>query len=122
MTGNPWELGRPESIYRSQQHRKLLLSIAKKRRRPTSAMTLLQADLLEFDWSAANVVLVNATCFIGEMWDEIKSCLTKLQSGSRVIVISKHLQGVNDFKLLHQGQYQMSWGYAMARVYLKKAD
>lgn len=103
----------------SEQHRLTCLRMADKKQRAISPCYFKQADFLEYDWSDADVVLINATCFIGELWDEIKKLLCKLASGARVILISKHLEDRDDFKLLHSKRYPMSWGKAMAAVYLK---
>lgn len=109
----------PSLVKLSKQHADVYSVLMQHHRRNHSKISLQQANFLKSTWPKADVILLNATCFIGEMWDEIKIRLNQLAAGTRLIVISKKLDHGQNYKLIHQQQYPMSWGFAVARIYLK---
>lgn len=80
---------------------------------------LIQGDMLAEDFSEANVIFINATCFDNTFWSEILAKLTKAKPGVRVITVTQHLKSLSCFDLITAGMYQMSWGLSSVYVYRK---
>lgn len=77
------------------------------------------ADIFEFDFTDADIVFINATCYSKKRWEEVENIFKKLKKGTRIILTSKTLKEA-DFKLIHARYYLMSWGISVVRIYLKR--
>lgn len=83
-----------------------------------SRIEIINVDLQQCDFSEANIVFINATCFGYGMWEKVQEKLNSLQSGSRIIVTTKKIQHEN-FQLLNSDQELMSWGMNSVQIYQK---
>lgn len=83
-----------------------------------TVIEFIQADFFKLDFLNANVIFINATGFFGELYDDLVAILKKLHAGTRIIITSKLLP-VDDFELIHQDLYLMSWGFSRVSVYLR---
>jgi precorrin-6B methylase 2 len=79
----------------------------------------INADILKHDFSDADVIFINATCFTPLLWSGIVEKLKRLKIGTRIIVSSKNLKTESRFILIISGMYPMSWGLASVYVYKK---
>ena len=84
-----------------------------------SKIQLILADVRSADYSDADVVFVNATCFFPASWDQVVTHLNELKPGARILVSSKALE-TKDFILLKEKNMSMSWGTTSMRLYQKK--
>ncbi len=73
-------------------------------------------SFLQFDWSAADIVFANSTCFEDELMTELAERATKLRPGAYFISLTKRLMSPQ-FKLISSTQYTMSWGIATVHVH-----
>jgi SAM-dependent methyltransferase len=79
-------------------------------------ISMKRASFLDLDWSDADLVFANSTCFDEDLVNEIGKCAEKLKEGAYVITLTKRLNSPC-FKLLDSTQYTMSWGYATVHVH-----
>jgi SAM-dependent methyltransferase len=82
---------------------------------PHPSITLLHADFRDVDWSDADVVYVNSTCFDADLMDDLASYAVRLKRGALIITYTHSLMrvgadGVSHFKLLSDDMYEQSWG------------
>lgn len=77
----------------------------------------IHGDFLEVDFSDADIVFVNATCFKGELFDALIKELLKLKVGTRIILGSASLDEIGGFELKYQHHHLMSWGLSHIRIY-----
>lgn len=75
-------------------------------------------DIFEFDFSNADIIFINATCYSKKSWEKLEEKFKTLKKGTRLIVNTKKLHD-NCFKTLHGRLYLMSWGASYVRIYLK---
>lgn len=78
-----------------------------------------QQDLLQTDFSNADVVFTHATTFDTELWDSVKTKLNYLQSGARAIVVTKRLDE-DCFELMNEEVRSMSWGECTVNIYKRR--
>jgi len=69
----------------------------------------IHANLLDVDFSDADIIFINATCFDHETWKKITHSFEQLKKGARVIISTKKLDS-DLFNLIHTGMHLMSWG------------
>jgi hypothetical protein len=79
----------------------------------------ISGDLTAIDFSEANIVYLNVTCFDSDIWERICEKLEALPVNARVIITSKYLNSEN-FDLIDQQSHLMSWGMNTVNIYLKK--
>ena len=82
---------------------------------------MLNGDMLdpEFkDWSDADVVFANSTCYSDTFMDQISDMALGLKQGAFVITFTKQLPST-DFKVLEYQMYEMSWGGATVYIMQK---
>ncbi len=75
-------------------------------------------DFLRCDFSQADIVFIHATCFYEELWEHLARKLEQLQSGSRVVTVTKMLHSPM-FEHLRTDEHAMSWGKATIHFYKK---
>jgi SAM-dependent methyltransferase len=83
--------------------------------------TIIQADLCHYDFSEANIVFINATCFQGELWETLCKWLARLKKGSRVI-LGTHFLPADTFYCMYSDRVEMSWGLSRVSVYRKEIE
>lgn len=75
------------------------------------------SDFREVDYSDADIIFINATCWIGEILNATIIKLEQLKQGARVIITTADLNGINGFQLTYTNLHLMSWGVATVRIY-----
>lgn len=75
-----------------------------------------QADFLQYDFSNADVVLVQCTCMSDQTMGDLQEKLNKLKPGSIVITVTQVLKA--PFTSISSNKYKMGWGEAT--VYINK--
>ena len=77
-------------------------------------------DLVSTYFLDADIIFVNATCYIGELWDNLQEKIHQLKIGSRIILASKRLP--NEQYILIDSQIAItSWGTSSVFIYKKIA-
>ncbi|MEI6533392.1 MAG: hypothetical protein WCO06_06145 [Candidatus Roizmanbacteria bacterium] len=85
-------------------------------KKQTQNLSIEQGDFLTTDISKANIVFAHSTCFYDEFMMQLDRKLQTLQSGARVITVSKPLYS-ESFKLLDSESEHMAWGKATVFYY-----
>lgn len=80
-------------------------------------INLLQGDVLEVDWSDADVVFSCSTCFEDDLMAQISKRAEKLKPGSIVVTCGQRLQS-DAFGVIDESDMVMSWG--PSRVYIQQ--
>ncbi len=83
-----------------------------------SSIEIINADLLKCDFTDADIIFVNATCFSETSWEKILEKFLSLKSGSRVITTSKTILDPA-FQLVESELELMSWGMNSVYIYKK---
>lgn len=76
-------------------------------------------NFIKADFSTANILFINATCYSIECWDELMKKFSQLANGARIIITSKKIDSPL-FKQIYSGSHLMSWGMNSVRIYEKK--
>ena len=82
-------------------------------------ITFIHSDFLKIDLDEATVIFINATTFIGTLWDNLCMRLKHLPQICIVITTSKALDST-DFIVLKHTKVQMSWGVVCAFIHKRK--
>lgn len=82
----------------------------------SNPINFINANFLEIDFSEASLIFINATAFIGAIWDDLNKKLGKIQKNLTIISISKKINATN-FKISKTTYVEMSWGIALAYIY-----
>lgn len=77
------------------------------------------ADILNTDFSDADILYMNATAFAPDLWEALLPKIEALKSGTRIIVLTKRLKNEKHFELLQETSLPMSWGMNSVMVYKK---
>jgi len=82
--------------------------------------TIIEGNFLsdEYDWTDADLVFANSTCFTDKLLEGIEEKASKMRVGSRVITFTSAFKGKN-FKVIWKKKMIMSWGPATAIVHEK---
>jgi len=81
-------------------------------------VTFQRASFLDCDWSDADFVFANSTCFDDQLMKDIAKQGEKLKDGAYVVTLTKRLSSPY-FKWINSTQYTMSWGYATVHIHQK---
>jgi len=76
------------------------------------------ADMLATNFSDIDILFLNSTCFMGNLWEGLLIRMRHLKKGARVIVTSREILS-DDFILEHKEMLDMSWGLCSASIYRK---
>lgn len=76
-------------------------------------------DLLQQDFTDANILFINATAYSVPTWEQINSKLLNLKTGTKIIITSKTLPQTH-FIPYYSGMEQMSWGLTSTYIYVKR--
>lgn len=82
-------------------------------------ITPICADFLEWDFTDATIVFINATAFSVPLWNALLEKLWMLKPQTKIIVTSKTLPE-NGFIERYAGMEQMSWGLCSTYIYEKR--
>lgn len=78
----------------------------------------IQGNFLSYDFSDADVVFMNSTCFYPELFANLIRRSSLLKKGSRMVVFSYKIDSPF-FTLVSSGVYRMSWGMVDVNFYEK---
>lgn len=93
-------------------------SHAKASLKQISRIQFINENFLDYQFTDADIVFINATCMKTTTWSSIVLALTKLKSGSRVIVTTKQIED-KQFAMIAQNKELMSWGISKVTIYRK---
>jgi hypothetical protein len=85
-----------------------------------SCVSLEVGDFLESDWSPADVVFCNGTCYDIDILEPLYKKAEKLRPGA-IFALTTHKVTSVLFELLHECVVGASWGSATLRIYRRKA-
>lgn len=77
-------------------------------------------NLLETPFEEADIVFINASCYIDDFWLGIHKKIDQLKVGSRIILASKRLKG-EQYALIDAQMAVTSWGSSSVFIYKKIA-
>ncbi|CAK4651992.1 unnamed protein product [Aphanomyces euteiches] len=77
-------------------------------------------SLLDLDWSRADVVFANSTCFDSELIWEIADKAVALRSKAYLITFTKPLPDDAPFDIIDQERRNMSWGPATVYIHQRR--
>ena len=81
-----------------------------------ASIAFIQGDFLTHNFSEATLIFINATAFIGEIWDRLSDKLAQDARGAIIITVSKKITSPV-FKIKNSMHIMMSWGVATAYIY-----
>lgn len=82
-----------------------------------NSIQFIHGDFLQQDISDGDIIFISATCFRGEMLNELIVKLLKLKVGARIILGSANLEQVGGFELKYSNMHLMSWGLNTVNIY-----
>mmetsp|Transcript_15283 Transcript_15283/g.29372 ORF Transcript_15283/g.29372 Transcript_15283/m.29372 type:complete len:178 (-) Transcript_15283:373-906(-) len=75
-------------------------------------------DILNADWSDADVVLVNSTCFSQQLFEKLQSRAARLvRAGALIITLTHQFHDTQAWEILEETERRMSWGTAKMFVH-----
>ncbi|KAG6549225.1 hypothetical protein Mapa_009211 [Marchantia paleacea] len=87
----------------------------------TQQLVFLLGDFLQMDWSDADVIFTNATCFEDPLFHKFEDMAAKiLKPGSIIISVARFFSKRELWDLIDEQERRMSWAPAMVYVYRKK--
>jgi precorrin-6B methylase 2 len=75
-------------------------------------------NLLDHNFSHADIIFINATAFSPDIWEQILYKLVQLKRGAKIIITTKGLP-TPTFVEIYSGMELMSWGLASTYIYEK---
>lgn len=85
-----------------------------------NSIRFINEDILNCDFSDADIIFINATCFNPTTWVAIVQKFLLLKVGARIIMTTKKLDNAA-FRTIYNTQYLMSWGMNSVNAYEKIA-
>ncbi len=82
------------------------------------AIHFINDDILNCDFSDADIIFINATCFNPTTWVAIVQKFLTLKVGTRIIMTTKKMENAA-FRTIYNSQYLMSWGMNSVNAYEK---
>jgi hypothetical protein len=87
---------------------------------PMCELEVMEGDILgEYDWTAADIVFANSTCFDMTLMEAIGAKAITMRPGTKIVTLTKQLPSEH-FTLVDRKQYVMSWGEATAFTHVRK--
>ncbi len=104
-------------------HQAALVQRERLKKRPeyharAARVRLINQNFIDVDFSNATLIFINATSFIGPVWQQLSQRLSMVKENTIVITTSKPLD-TSRFCLLYKNPIQMSWGIVQAYIYRK---
>ena len=81
-------------------------------------MNLIHGDMLEVDWSDADIIFTSSILFPQELIHGIYEKAKLLKIGTRIITL-KSFEDCDDWELLHNLRVKMTWGKTGVFIYKK---
>ena len=78
-------------------------------------------DILKIDWSEADFILANSTCFSQELMEGISKAAKKCKKGSWLLTLTKKLPD-SDWDCVLSIKLKMSWGDATIHIHKKISE
>ena len=77
-------------------------------------------DFLDADFTDADIIFINSTCFSYETMDALAAKMESLKNGARIITVTKQMKAdyLTEFKVR---KFEFSWGEATVYFYKKIA-
>jgi len=90
----------------------------KGRTQPNQDVGFVNMDFRLFDWSDADVVFANSTCFDESLMTDMSALSELMKEGSYFISLTKKLKS-DHWEVIEAKQYRMSWGHATVHSQVK---
>ena len=87
---------------------------------------ILQADILDFDFSDADIIYIPSTAFEATMMHKLSKKCQKLKPGTRIITLTKPMPCVTEkdcnvsFKVYEKREWLMTWGLGPTNYQIKE--
>jgi len=81
----------------------------------TFQLETVHANMIKADWSDADVIFINSTCFSKPLMEKIAAKAASLAPGSCVVTLTQHIVS-QYFDLVESKKYEMSWGDATVGI------
>ncbi len=82
-------------------------------------LNFINADVLTQDFSAADIVFFNSTCFSDDFWDQILTKIAELKEGCKIICLTRMLPQEQYELLFETRDIEFSWGKPTVRIFRK---
>ncbi|KAJ7531746.1 hypothetical protein O6H91_14G057300 [Diphasiastrum complanatum] len=102
------------SVHRMNQD---LLQLYKK-----EELSFLCDDFLRVDWSDADIVFTNATCFDDSLFAKLEEKASRIMKEHAIFISVTRSFNNSSWELLEEQERRMSWASSMVYVYRKKAE
>eukprot|EP00743_Colponemidia_sp_Colp-15_P010522 GILK01011596.1.p1 GENE.GILK01011596.1~~GILK01011596.1.p1 ORF type:complete len:567 (-),score=61.01 GILK01011596.1:368-2068(-) len=79
-----------------------------------------QADILQEDWSGADILYISSICFSDELLQAIATKTERLKSGSCVVTLKDLRALTGSLRLIENFRVKMSWGKSSCYVFERK--
>ncbi|CAM6100421.1 unnamed protein product [Calypogeia fissa] len=90
-------------------------------KKQSQKLDFLIGDFLQIDWSDADIIFTNATCFPDQVFHKFEDLAAKvLKTGAIVISVTRPFSNLESWELLESKERQMSWAPALVYVYRKQ--
>eukprot|EP00743_Colponemidia_sp_Colp-15_P012154 GILK01013736.1.p1 GENE.GILK01013736.1~~GILK01013736.1.p1 ORF type:complete len:241 (+),score=18.40 GILK01013736.1:46-768(+) len=83
-----------------------------------SELLFLKGDFLQVDWSGADLVFANSTCFEPELMSRLAQRSERMSPGSFFVTVTRNLSH-RHWKVVDSDVYRMSWGPARIFTHVK---
>jgi hypothetical protein len=87
----------------------------------TTEIELHHGDFLEMQWSDADVVFINSTCYDDELLAKLEPMLDDLQKGAFVVTTTKPLKSYL-WQMIERSKFDEAWGSATVFIHTKIRD
>mmetsp|Transcript_24211 Transcript_24211/g.36297 ORF Transcript_24211/g.36297 Transcript_24211/m.36297 type:complete len:318 (-) Transcript_24211:97-1050(-) len=81
-------------------------------------VAFVHGNLLRADWSDADVIFINSTCFSVKLMENIAKQAVSLRPGACIVTLTRPIVSPY-FDLLESKKYLMSWGDATAHIHIR---
>jgi hypothetical protein len=86
----------------------------------TPILEVINGDFLKYDWSGANLIFANSTCFSPELMKSLSTKADELKKGAFFVTFTKKLPELSDkWEICDGFRRLMSWGIATVYVHRK---
>lgn len=86
-----------------------------------SRISFIESDFLQIDWSNADCVFLNSTCYSPSLMQSISEQAERLRPGAIVVSLTKALTSPR-FAILSKQKKQMSWGISTVFVQRRQGE
>lgn len=105
------------NLYSSARNQQIKLSSYPEYKNKVTKISFINNNFLNINLDDATLIFINATAFIGDTWDLLNKKFEEFSRPLTIISISKKIDAKN-FELQKTAYIEMSWGVAIAYIYL----